>query len=435
MEQIKKYKDAKDFLFNQLPMFQRIGPKAFKKDLKNIEALSAYLGHPHEQFESLHIAGTNGKGSTAHFLASILMASGYKVGLYTSPHYKDYRERIKINGKKISKSYVKAFLNRLIQDKVLDQELKPSFFEITVGMAFQYFADQAVDIAIIETGLGGRLDSTNIIHPRLSLITNIGLDHTQFLGDTLEKIAVEKAGIIKKEIPVIIGEKQKNTTGIFNDKARENKAPIFYAEELISVICLKKSMEGNTYQIEFKNQSCLIKTKLGGSFQEHNIKLAVLAADMYINSKTAHELDLSILQIALTKGIREMGYMGRFQWLKGDQKILLDSAHNEDGLNKLIQEIQELSFDQLHIVYGAVNDKSLDKILAILPKRAQYYFCAAKIPRAKKVVDLVEEAKFHDLKGDGYKSVRKALKVAKKEAGKSDLILVAGSIFVIAEVL
>jgi len=409
---ITKYKEIESFLFNQLPMFQRVGPKAFRKDLKNIQHLDAYLDHPHQSFKSIHIAGTNGKGSTSYFIATALHEMGYKVGLYTSPHYKDYRERIKVDGELISKTYVKRFVNQLISDDVLDGDFKPSFFEITVGMAFSYFRDMNVDFAVIETGLGGRLDSTNIITPELSVITNIGFDHTLFLGDTLPLIAAEKAGIIKPAVPVVIGRRQKETHPIFLKKVENSRTQLHYAQE--SEFCLNvKGLK-----------------KFFPEYQLENLQTAYVSLQMLLS-----QAPLSKLSAAWTKGLHQWEYMGRYMKVSSSPLIIYDSAHNIDGITTLFQELRKEKYNQLHIILAMVGDKDQSKVLELLPKEAKYYFSQAIIPRAMDKEKLADLAITKGLDGKTYTTIRRALSAARKSADASDLILVAGSIFTVAEVV
>ena len=408
---ISRYSDLESFLFQQLPMYQRVGPKAFKKNLDNIIKLSDYLGNPHESFDSIHVAGTNGKGSTSFYLASALHEMGYKVGLYTSPHYKDYRERIKINGKMIPKKYVKKFVQQLIDDDVFRSEFKPSFFEITVGMAFQYFADEKVDVAVIETGLGGRLDSTNIVTPLLSVITNIGLDHTNFLGNTLPLIAGEKAGIIKKGVPVVIGRKQKETKSVFEKVAKKNKAPLTYAEN--KRVKIGEFVPHNTadYQIE-------------------NYRTA------YVSLKLLYpKLKLDTFKTAWRKGIKKWGYMGRYQLLSNKPRIIADSAHNAMGIGNLFRQLASEKYKQLHIVLAVVSDKDLAGVLPLFPQSATYYYSQAKIPRAMDREVLAAQAEENGLQGKSYTTIGRALSAAKRRSSKGDMILVTGSIFTVAEVV
>lgn len=409
---IGRYKDIEDFLFRQLPMFQRVGPKAFKKDLKNIQQLSAQLGHPHENFKSIHIAGTNGKGSCSFFLASALHQLGYKVGLYTSPHYKDYRERIRLNGKLIPKAYVKRFVNELIENGTFEQKLKPSFFEMTVAMAFQYFSDEQVDFAIIETGLGGRLDSTNIISPELSIITNIGYDHTNFLGTTLEAIAGEKAGIIKEGVPVIIGRKQKETAAVFREKAALCKSKLSYAG-------------GQKALAHFSDVASSFP-----EYQQENLQTVYTAIRKLGLKFTSQDLNK-----AWGKGLKTWGFVGRYQTLAKSPKIICDSAHNEMGIRQLFEQLGSEKYQQLHIVLAVVADKDLSLVFPYFPREAQYYFSQAKIPRAMPREEIKDQAVAQGLAGKAYTTIGRALAAAKRRAQRDDLILVTGSIFTVAEVV
>ncbi|MGE0561814.1 MAG: folylpolyglutamate synthase/dihydrofolate synthase family protein [Flavobacteriales bacterium] len=403
------YQQTLDYLFSQLPMFQRIGASAYKVDLSNTIELCNLLNNPQHHFKSIHIAGTNGKGSTSHMLASILQEAGYKVALYTSPHLIDFRERIKVNGEMISKESVINFVKIYKADF---EKINLSFFEWTVGLAFDYFSKQNVDIAVIETGLGGRLDSTNIIKPEISVITNIGIDHMQFLGDTLEKIAVEKAGIVKKNVPVIIGESQKEIEHVFNKKAKELDASIYFADQIIH--------QG-------------LNSDLQGSYQKKNIK-TVLASVQELK-KLGYIISEENIQVGLLNVVRNTGLMGRWQTLGENPKIICDTGHNEAGIKEVVNQIESLNHDKLHFVLGTVNDKEIDSILELLPKHAEYYFCQAKIPRALNVTELKNKAASYNLKGNSYDSVTRAYGMAKKAARKNDLIFVGGSTFVVAEVL
>ncbi len=408
---LNRYKEVETFLFKQLPMYQRVGPKAFKKDLNNIKSLSALLDNPHTKFKSIHVAGTNGKGSTCFFIAAVLHQLGYKVGLYTSPHYKDYRERIKINGQKVSKRFVKRFVKQLKAKGVFESDSQPSFFEITVAMAFQYFAEEEVDYAVVETGLGGRLDSTNIVMPIVSTITNIGLDHTNFLGNTLEKIAAEKAGIIKHHVPVIIGRKQNETKSVFGKKTKQTGSALVYAED-----------------VQFELDKVIPKDI--PSFQRENFLTALVTIRTIIPKTT---------QVTFRKAwsgkLLEWGYLGRYQYIGDSPRILLDSAHNKMGLAQLFTQIEKEDFAKLHIVLGVVGDKDLSRVLPLFPKEATYYFAQAQIPRAMEKNKLKDLASEYHLHGKCYNSVRSALAYAKKRAEHDDLILITGSIFTVAEVV
>jgi len=401
------YQQTLDYLFSRLPMYQRQGAAAYKADIGNIVAASKHLENPHKKFKSIHIAGTNGKGSTAHMLASILQEAGYKVGLYTSPHLKDFRERIKINGKMILEKEVVSFVE---ENKIIFKEMNLSFFEFTVAMAFDYFAKEGVDIAIIETGLGGRLDSTNIINPELAIITNISLDHTNLLGDTIEKIAKEKAGIIKNETPVIIGRRQKVTTSIFKSIAKQKNTNLIYAST-------QKSYASD----------------LKGEYQKENIN-TVITAIMQLQ-KQGWAITEDNIEQGLLETVANTQLLGRWQILTSNPQIICDTAHNEDGIKEIAKQLSNSKYEQLHIVFGTVEDKNLDTILTYLPKNAKYYFCNANILRAMKAVDLKQKADKHQLKGRIFPSVKEALKSAKINANPKDLIFVGGSTFLVAEVV
>ncbi len=388
-------------------MYQRKGAAAYKADIGNISAACEYLKNPHQQFKSIHIAGTNGKGSTSHMMASILQEAGYTVGLYTSPHLKDFRERIKINGAMISEHEVITFV---AANKIIFETLEMSFFELTVAMAFHHFAKHKVDIAIIETGLGGRLDSTNIINPELAIITNIGLDHTNLLGNTLEKIATEKAGIIKHNTPVIIGRKQKETALVFKNIAQQKKAPLTYAKANNRYT---SDLKGN-YQAENK-ATCLV------AIQE-------LKKNNWIISEDA-------IRSGFANSIKNTSLLGRWQTLNTKPLTICDTGHNEDGITEICKQLKSTNYKKLHIVFGTVNDKNLTSILALLPKDATYYFCKANIARAMQANELKLLAAKHNLKGNSYTSVNEAFETAKDYANADDCIYIGGSTFVVAEVL
>lgn len=426
-----KYQDTLNYLFKQLPMYQRVGPIAFKKDLTNIQALCEHLGQPQDKFPSLHIAGTNGKGSVAHMAAAVLSAAGYKTGLYTSPHYRDFRERIKVDGQLMDKSYVVEFVEK---HQALFNQLKPSFFEITVAMAFDYFARLEVDVAVVEVGLGGRLDSTNIIHPVLSVITNISYDHQQFLGDTLEAIAGEKAGIIKRGVPVVIGEAQEATSPVFEKKANQEKAPISYADRQFRALLKSEDLAHSTYDIyegqAIKYEGLLLNAP--GPYQGKNLQTL-----MGILAKLP--LDLKVEEAAIRTGLKELRertrFLGRWQIIGTAPVILCDSAHNEAGLEVSLQGIHKRSFDRLHVVLGMVSDKDAGKVLRHFPKDAIYYFARPDVPRGLEAKDLQTKAVSLGLKGATYASVKAALQAAMNNASEEDLIYVGGSIFVVAEVV
>lgn len=428
------YGQTLDFLFSQLPAFTRVGKAAYKANLNNITLLCEALGNPQNKFRTVHIAGTNGKGSTSHMLASIFQEAGYKTGLFTSPHLKDFRERIRIDGEPISKARVIQFVKK---NKALFDKIKPSFFEMNVALAFLYFAEKRVDIAIIETGLGGRLDSTNLIKPELSLITNISFDHTDLLGNTLEKIAQEKAGIIKRKTPVIISERQEEISDVFINKAQKAQAEIVFADDEVTILNhqlfernSKLLLEINVHWCE-KNQH--FKSTLPGLYQVKNVK-GVLAA-----VKKLRELGWSIHDFAVYDGIENVitntGLRGRWEILQHHPLIIADTGHNESGIDEILNQLKQVQYDQLHWVWGMVGDKDVDKILSMLPSEAHYYFCQAKLPRALDVEILREKAESFGLKGKVFSSVRNALNAAKDAAKQGDMILIGGSTFVVAEII
>ncbi len=429
----QQYEATLAFLYQQLPMYQRVGSTAFKKDLTNIIALCAHLKQPQEQFPSIHIAGTNGKGSTAHILAAMLQAGDRRVGMYTSPHYKDFRERIKINGQLVSKQFIVDFVE---QYRTAFEEIQPSFFEITVAMAFKYFAQQKVDIAIIETGLGGRLDSTNIITPMLSIITNIGYDHQQFLGETLPEIAAEKAGIIKPYVPVLIGEEHRESMPVFEKKATQEKAPLYETDILVTIEEKEVDADYTIYSamvggFDFEE----LYVNLHGSYQINNLRTALAAVDI-LNYR---DLEPRVEAWDIVNGLADIKkltyFIGRWQTLSTNPTILCDSAHNKDGLKTVMKQVQKLNYKHLHIVFGMVNDKDPKQILSLLPSSALYYFAKADIPRGLDADILQQKAASCGLEGKSYNSVINALAAAKRAAGMEDLIYVGGSIFVVAEVL
>nr|WP_315183982.1 folylpolyglutamate synthase/dihydrofolate synthase family protein [uncultured Flavobacterium sp.] len=404
------YQETTNWMFNQLPMYQTQGASAYKKDLTNTILLVNHLNNPQEKIKCIHVAGTNGKGSTSHMLASILQEAGYKVGLYTSPHLKDFRERIKINGVTVSENFVCDFINT---HKVFFEENDMSFFEMSVGLAFDYFAKEKVDIAIIEVGLGGRLDATNIITPLVSVITNIGIDHTQFLGNTLEAIAGEKAGIIKPNIPVVIGEYTTETQPVFLAKAKANQAEIYFSSDLISE--------------EFPSD-------LMGDYQTHN-KKTVLQTIAVLNSQKEFKIFQEDIKSGLLQVVKNTGLQGRWQQLDDSPKVICDTAHNKNGLEIVMYQIQKEKFDTLHIVLGVVNDKDLDEVLPLFPKNAIYYFCKPNIPRGLDAAILYQKATTFGLHGEVFNSVSEAYKKALQIASKSDFIYIGGSTFVVAEIL
>lgn len=402
------YKETLEWLYNQLPMFQKVGGAAYKKDLTNTLALTNHLGNPHTKFKTIHVGGTNGKGSTSSMLAAILMEAGYKVGLYTSPHLKDFRERITLNGKPISQKYV---VNFVANNKDFFAEYSLSFFEMTVGLAFQYFADQKVDVAIIEVGMGGRLDSTNIITPLVSVITTIGFDHMQFLGSTLEAIAGEKAGIIKPNVPVIIGEYTKETKAVFEAKAMQENATLIFAQD---------------------NEHVDYPSELKGNYQNQN-KQTVVATCRVLKKH------FNLTETHIKKGIANVvsltGLKGRWQIIQEKPKVVCDTAHNSQGLALVMQQIKQEQFDNLHIVLGVVNDKDLGSILPLFPTNATYYFCKPAIERGLDASLLQSTAATYGLKGKTYTSVKLAKKAAIRHSTANDFIYIGGSTFVVAEVV
>lgn len=404
------YKETLDWMFNKLPMYQIQGAKAYRKDITNTVLLAKHLGNPEQHLKCIHVAGTNGKGSTSHLLASVLQEAGYKVGLYTSPHLKDYRERIAINGKTISEEYVTEFMNK---NKAFFEANELSFFEMSVGLGFEYFVQEKTDIIIIEVGMGGRLDSTNIITPLISVITNIGLDHTQFLGDTLEAIAFEKAGIIKPNVPVVIGEYVAATKPVFLAKADETKSEIFFASDMIS----------ETYP-----------SALLGDYQIQN-KKTVLQTIKVLQDKKLLTVTEENIKNGFLNVIKNTNLQGRWQQLGENPKIICDTAHNAHGLKIVLNQLKNEHYDKLHIVLGVVNDKNLDDILPLFPKNAKYYFCKPNISRGLDTEILKQKAAEFNLKGETYYSVSNAYQSAKERANANDFIYIGGSNFVVAEIL
>lgn len=425
------YQETIDYLFNRLPMFSRVGAAAYKKDLTNTIALCEFLGNPQQHIKTIHIAGTNGKGSTSHMLAAILQTAGYKTGLYTSPHLKDFRERFRIDGAMISEDFVIDFTKRI--QPAIDQ-IEPSFFEITVAMVFDWFAKEQVDIAVIETGLGGRLDSTNVINPELSVITNIGYDHMNLLGDTLEKIAFEKAGIIKPGIPVVVGEVRPETRHVFEQTAAEKQSPLLLAEFLRYAADWK--YEHHQLVVQVANHTSPDRTSytldLPGFYQIKNL-MTVLEA--------VHQLQLKNWNIStaqVQEGLRHVkkltGLHGRWEVISTKPVTILDVGHNEDGIRQIVAQLELSQYRHLHIVIGMVKDKDIDRALALLPKEATYYFTKAQIPRALAEDELAAKGAGYGLKGHHYASVPEALQAARHAAHADDMILVCGSVFVVGEV-
>lgn len=405
---IMTYQETIEWMFNQLPMYQTQGASAFKKDLTNTLLLAKHLNNPENGFKSVHVAGTNGKGSVSNMLASILQEAGYKVGLYTSPHLKDFRERIKINGEDISKEFVMDFMDK---NKPFFEASQLSFFEMTVGLAFDYFTKEKVDVAIVETGMGGRLDSTNIVTPLVSVITNIGFDHTQFLGDTLEKIAFEKAGIIKNNVPVIVGEYTPETKAVFETKAKEMQSDITFASD-----------------VDFP----VYESDLTGDYQKQNRKTVLATINVL-----KHHFDIT--EEALVNGllnvVKNTGFMGRWQVIHQNPTAVCDTGHNSHGLKIVLSQIAQQKFKDLRIVFGVVNDKDLTEILPIMPKNAIYYFCKPNVMRGLDAKILQEKFLGYNLTGEVYSSVADAYKNALTDADETDFVYVGGSTFVVAEIL
>ncbi len=426
------YHETLDHLFQKLPMYSRIGAAAYKADLVNTIRLCSALGDPQNKFKSIHVAGTNGKGSTSHMLAAILQTAGYKTGLYTSPHLKDFRERIKVNGQVCEEQFVVDFTERI---ENLISEIEPSFFEVTVAMAFEYFAQQEVDIAVIEVGLGGRLDSTNIITPELSVITNIGWDHMNLLGNSLQEIAFEKAGIIKKDIPVIIGETLTETKPVFEKRAADIGAPIIFSSEKRWLADFKYTH--HQLQVDIaehgSDERHIYLLDLPGIYQTKNI-LTVLEAIHQLRLQ-GWSLPTPVVQKALQHVKKLTGLHGRWELVHEHPAVILDVAHNADGAKQMAEQLEMSSFNHLHIIIGMVKDKEIDKVLELLPHQANYYFTKAQIPRALDENTLQEQAAKHNLKGHSFSDVNTALKVALIKAHKDDMILICGSVFLVGEVV
>ncbi len=425
MNKFTRYQEVLDYLYAQLPMYQRVGGAAFRKDLRNTIELCKFLNFPQHRFKSIHVAGTNGKGSSSHMLASVLQSAGYRTGLYTSPHLKDFTERIGISGKPVTKEFVLDFVNRI--HPMIDR-LKPSFFEITVAMAFDFFARQHVDIAVVEVGMGGRLDSTNVILPEVSLITNISDDHKQWLGDTLEKIAGEKAGIIKPHIPVVISEQQEDIKHVFGHKAQSSGSRIYYAyEEYEANVTDDLVQVSKNGRMEF-----IFKPDLTGSYQLYN--LPGVLKTLEVVAERGFRIENQHLKHGLENVVAQTGLKGRWQILRKKPMVICDVGHNLEGVRNILMQIQKTAYSQLHMVWGMVEDKESHKILSLLPKDANYYFCQAGIPRAKKAQQLREESAKYGLFGIVIEDVNTALAQAIDSASDQDLVFVGGSNFVVAEV-
>jgi dihydrofolate synthase/folylpolyglutamate synthase len=429
--QSMNYKETTDWLFSQLPMYHRVGKAAYKADLDNTLKLDQYFLYPHRNFLSIHVAGTNGKGSVSSMLAAILQVAGYKTGLYTSPHLVDFRERIRINGEMIPKKEVTAFVEN---HKAILEDLKPSFFEMSVAMAFDYFSRQDIKVAVIETGLGGRLDSTNIIDPVISVITNIGYDHMELLGDTLPLIAVEKAGIIKSGIPVVVGEKNRDTRKVFEDKASEVNAPLFFANDYFQVPWSVVTSGGQHYFQVMKGKHAVLPELWSdqlGLVQRKNLPVVLEVVEL-LKLKGWPITDEHVYE-ALSHVSDLTGFRGRWEWLDDSPRTVADTGHNVDGIRQVAFQLENTRYEKLHLVYGAVNDKEIDKILQLLPKEAAYYFTQANIPRALDVKMLAAKAAFYGLTGSIHETVKGAVEAARKNAGPKDLVLITGSTYVVGE--
>jgi len=427
------YAQTIQYLYEQLPVFHRIGAAAYKPDMGNIAALCDMLGRPQHKFKSIHIAGTNGKGSVSHMLASILQESGYKTGLHTSPHLKDYRERFRINGRLMRKKEVVEFVKKW---KTEFEQLKPSFFEMSVALAFDHFARNIVDVAVIETGMGGRLDSTNVITPQVSVITNIGWDHMMFLGNTLAKIALEKAGIIKHKVPVVLGESHSETSNVFINRAMEMQCRIWFADDAYKVERLNYTKITGTYyqivhnsQIRFRRLFC----PLGGDYQIRNIATVLQTVDVLRD--TGYEISDTNIAQGISHVVRNTGLKGRWQVLSRNPLTIADIGHNKDGISWVVNQLKRMKYRRLHVVFGMVNDKDAGSILSLLPADAVYYYCRPDIPRGLDANVLRDIAMGYNLQGQSYGSVNEAYSAAKLIAGKDDLIYIGGSTFVVAEVV
>lgn len=427
------YQDTIDYLYNRLPMFSKQGASAIKKDLVNIKKLCEALGNPEQQIKTIHVAGTNGKGSTSHMLAAILQKAGYKTGLYTSPHLLDFRERIKINGEMMSKEKVIAFVE---EHTSLFNQIEPSFFEVTVAMAFDYFAKEKVDIAIIETGLGGRLDSTNIINPILSVITNISLDHVAILGNTVQEIAIEKAGIIKPNTPIIISEKTDDTSPIFEETAHGNNSKIIFASSLWQAKVKEKTANSLTivvHPIDEKEKTECYELDINGSYQPKNLLGVLAAVDELANLGFPVSKEDVCYALAHVKSLT--GLLGRWQTLGKDPLIICDTGHNEKGWEEILVSIKQQTFTHLHMIIGVMADKDIESLLNISPREATYYFCRPDFDRALNEHELQKQATEKGLIGQAYPSISEAIKTAQQVAHDDDFIFIGGSSFVVAEAL
>jgi dihydrofolate synthase/folylpolyglutamate synthase len=422
---METYQQVLDYLYQSLPMYQRVGAVAYKPDLKNTLALCSALDHPESKFKSIHVAGTNGKGSSSHMIAAVLQSAGYRVGLYTSPHLKDFTERIRINGRPAPQHFIVDFVKRM---KPVLEEIKPSFFETTVAMAFDYFAKEKVDVAVIEVGLGGRLDSTNVITPLVSLITNISWDHMELLGDTLPKIASEKAGIIKPHVPVVISEHQSETDFVFIEKAKQMNTAILFAPEIYKI----ESLGDGKFSFAKEGKKFMCELDLKGDYQQKNLAGVLTVVDQV--RKEGFVISEESVSDGLKNTTSLTGLKGRWQKLSDRPFTVCDTGHNEAGIREVLSQICKQKFEKLFIVLGMVKDKDLDKVLKQLPSKAHYYFCQAKIPRALSATELKEKAAAFGLSGEVVTDVNKAIAAARKQASEKDMIFIGGSTFVVAEV-
>jgi len=432
---MRTYQEVLDFLYGQLPMFQRTGPAAYKDNLDNTIRLDIMYGHPHRSFKTIHVAGTNGKGSVSHMLASVLQESGYKTGLFTSPHLKDFRERIRVDGEMISEEAVIQF-TEVFREKNESEKLEPSFFELTVSMAFDYFRSMEVDVAVIEVGLGGRLDSTNIIIPEVSVITNISYDHQALLGDTLPKIAAEKAGIMKENIAVVVGETDPETSFVFEEFAKKVNTELVFADREYQADYSMLTLDWKQSLNVVKDETLVfpdLKTDLLGIYQRRNVPTVLKTIDLL--REKGWEITESQIRSGLQKVVQNTGLLGRWQIVGNNPLVICDTGHNQAGIKMVVEQINQTAWKELHMVIGMVSDKDQSKVLALLPANAHYYFTKAAIPRAAEPEELAAKALQFGLSGKCYPTVEQAVSAARENAGKNDLIFIGGSTFVVAEIL
>ncbi|MGV8136461.1 MAG: bifunctional folylpolyglutamate synthase/dihydrofolate synthase [Mangrovibacterium sp.] len=432
---MKNYSEILDYLYSQLPMFHRTGAVAYKNSLENTWALDEMFGHPHRQFKVIHIAGTNGKGSVSHMLASVLQESGYNVGLYTSPHLVDFRERIRVNGEMIPEKAVKSFVERFL-DLNSGPKLEPSFFELTVAMAFDFFKERRIDIAVVEVGLGGRLDSTNIIHPEVSVITNISLDHTALLGKTVPLIAAEKAGIIKTGVPVVISESSEDYDFVFESKAAEMKSPVFFADREYDAsysMLLPEQLQIFNFQKNSEMKYPSLKTDLLGSYQRRNV--AGVLKTLELLQEKNWRIDVAAIYRGLERVKTNTGLRGRWEITGHNPLVICDTGHNEGGLRVVVNQLRNMAWKKLHIVFGMVSDKDIDSVLKLMPKEAVYYFTQASVPRAMDSELLKQKAQVSGLNGGAFRPVKIAVKEALAHAAAEDVVFIGGSSFVVADYL